>query len=459
MIEIFSEKITLAVEKLCFDACTCLNSGIYDKILSAYHISSGEEKKFLKNILINAEISFNKKKPLCQDTGQVIVFVQTGNNVTIKGDLLEDAINKGIEQAYKKGYFRKSVVRNAVFNRVNTNTNTPGIIYTKITEGDTVELSVLIKGAGSENKSKLEMMLPVSSEEEIVEKCSDLILQSGENSCPPMFIGICAGASADMAMLGSKQVFVSDYFSSAEIDLAERIKASVNKKSKSILKNSYVLDVKFKSLPTHIACMPVAITLNCHSDRISKCTISEKEIIHYHKIPAFVKFPQEEENLKSVDSNDTDTLKTLSVGDSVLLSGEIIVARDAAHKRLYELIKNNKKLPFELKNKIIFYAGPCPAKPGEISGSIGPTTASRMDKFAQCFYSAGIMATIGKGNRSKETAEYIRKSGGRYLSAQGGIAALLSEKILKSEIIAYEDLGAEAIYRLTVKDFPVKVEI
>ena len=447
MIEVSTELIKNAVYKLCFEANTCLDDRVYSKILSAYNSSND---KILKTILQNAKISYETKKPLCQDTGQVLVFVEIGQNVKLTGEFIDSAINSAVEKCYIENYFRKSVVQNAVFDRTNTKNNTPAIIYTKIVEGDEIKIKVLIKGAGSENKSKLEMMLPTASDEEVIACCGDLILSAGENACPPMFVGIGIGGTADKASIISKEVLVSECFTTQEQELASKIKDYVNSKSR----NNYVLDVKLKSIATHIACLPVSITINCHSDRTSSCTIKKGEINYEHQTPYFMNF-EDREDIKEVFANDVEIIKSLQQGEEVLLTGEIYVARDMAHKRMVEA----ENLPIDVKDKIIFYAGPCPNKPNEAIGSVGPTTASRMDRYAVELYNKGLLATIGKGSRSEDVKTAIKENNAKYFTVIGGVAALLSDKVKSSEIIAYEDLGAEALYKLYVEKFPIKVEL
>lgn len=449
---ISTELIKEAIYKLCFEANTCLDDRVYSKILDAYNKTNDE---ILKSILQNARIAYDKKLPLCQDTGQVIVFVEIGQNVHLIGELLETTINSAIEKCYIENFFRKSVVKNSVFNRTNTQNNTPAIIYTQIIEGDSVKLSVLIKGAGSENKSKLEMMLPTASEEEIIEKCSELINSAGKNACPPMFIGIGIGGTADKAMLLSKQALVKEIFSNEEYELAEKIKNKVNEP----ISQNYVLDVKVSTTSTHIACMPVAITINCHSDRTSSCTITENNIEYNHKTPIFIGFDNITNEKQEIFSNEIEKIRNLKQGEEILLSGKIYIARDMAHKKLKEMLDNGETLPFNIENSIIFYAGPCPNKEGEIIGSVGPTTASRMDKYAIDLYNKGLLATIGKGERSLNVKEAITRNNAKYFTITGGIAALLSDKVKKKEILAFEEFGAEALYYIEVEKLPVKVEL
>ncbi len=442
MSEISTELIKEAVYKLCFEANTCLNKNVYNKIKTY-------REKRVQNILANAKIACEKKRPLCQDTGQVLIFIQLGQNIKIKGELLQTAVNSVVEKCYKDNFFRKSVVKNAVFDRENTNTNTPAIIYTEFIKEDEIRINVMIKGAGSENKSSLQMMLPTVDETEIVSKIGDSIINAGENACPPMFIGVGIGYTSDKAMLMSKEAFFKDEFTSKELELAEKIKEYVNNKK------NYVLDVKVITAPTHIACMPVGITINCHSDRIGKCIIKEGRIIYQNEVPEFVANIENNKELKEINTSELSVLRDLKEGEEILLTGEIYVARDMAHKKIVD----EKALDIDFKDKIIFYAGPCPAKPNEIIGSIGPTTASRMDKYAKVLYEKGLLGSIGKGTRSNKIVDIIRKNNAKYFTLQGGIAALLADKVKQCEIIAFEELGTEALYKIYVDKFPLKVEI
>lgn len=457
MIEISTKTINEAIYKLCYEANICLDNRIYSKILNAYnYCEDGYEKYILKNILINAKIAYEKKLPLCQDSGQVIVFVEIGQNINLTGNFIEDEINSAVEKCYSENFFRKSTVKNALFDRTNTKTNTPVIIHTKFIKENEVRLKVLIKGAGSENKTGLIMMLPSSSEDEVVKAISDMIIKIGTSACPPMFIGIAIGATSEKSAIMAKEVFFKTDFSDNEITLANKIKNKINKNFLN-LKN-YVLDIKLTTTSTHIACMPISISVNCHSDRISECIIKENNITYLHQKPNFIDLNEDNKNLKEIKTQNKNEIINLKSGETILLTGEIYVARDMAHKRLTDLMEQNKALPINLKDKIIFYAGPAPEKEGEIIGSIGPTTASRMDKYAEKFYENGIIATIGKGERSLETEKIIKKLNGKYFSVIGGIAALLAQKVKSKEVIAFEDLDPEAIYKLYIEKLPVKVE-
>ena len=458
MSTISTDLVKKAIYNLCFEANTCLNSSIYEKIKESYfNIKDKKTKNIFESILENAKIAYKTKHPLCQDTGQVIVFLEIGQNVKIEGEFIETAINSAVANCYNENFFRKSVVNNAIFDRTNTKNNTPAIIYTKYIEGENININVLIKGAGSENKSKLEMFLPTTTKEDLIKQVGDIILSAELNACPPMFIGIGAGATADKAMLLSKEAFFYQNQTREEKEFADRIKNYVNSKNKNF--ENYVLDIKLKTTATHIACMPLAITINCHSDRMASCTISENKISYNQKKTDFITIDKIKEKKQEIYTTDIDKIRKLKKGKEILLTGEIYVARDMAHKRIQDLINNNKSLPFEIKDKIIFYAGPCPNKPNEISGSIGPTTASRMDKYAIELYKKGLLATIGKGNRNKEVKRVIKETNSKYFTVTGGIAALLADKVKTSQIIAFDDLGTEAIYKLYVEKFPITVEL
>ena len=460
MKEISTAIIKEAIYNLCFSANTCLNASIYGKIFDEIKKNTNNEtQSVLKSILLNAKTAFDTKLPLCQDTGQVLVFLEIGQDVVLKGDFIDTVINDAIAECYKNNYFRKSVVKNAIFERINTQDNTPAIIHTKLVKGDKIKINVLIKGGGSENKSLTKMFLPTIDRDEIISSIGDMILASGVNACPPMFIGIGVGGTMEKASILSEEVFFKQDYSNQEFEMAENIKHYVNNKAPKMYENSYVLDMKRSSIHTHIACMPVAVTINCHSDRFSSCVIENNEVIYENKIPDFVEVEENIANIREIKTDEIDKIRSLREGERILLTGEIYVARDMVHKRLIELIEKGKKIPFDIKDKIIFYAGPCPAKDGEIIGSIGPTTASRMDKYAVKLYDLGMIATIGKGDRCSEVVNAIKKNGAKYFTVTGGIAALLAKKVTQAEIIAFEELGAEALYKLQVQKFPIKVEI
>lgn len=460
MAAVNTDLIKEAIYKLCYDANIRLNKDIYNKIKNAYqNCSNNKAKKTLSYILQNAKTANENKRPLCQDTGQVLIFLELGQKVHIEGEGLNEAIDTAVRKCYEDNFFRKSIVKDALLERENTKTNTPVIIYTDIVQGNSLKINVLIKGAGSENKSKSEMLLPTASKDAIKEFIAKSILESGTSSCPPLFIGVGIGGTQDRSALLAKKALITGNKNKTLSNFAMEIQDYINKNAPDSYKDNYVLDLAIITTSTHIASMPVSISINCHSSRKAHCTIEDDKIIYEDNDYDFIDIKNTDESLTKILASETEKIKNLKQGENILLSGEIYVARDAAHKKLIDLISENKPLPIDIKDKIILYAGPCPAKPGEVIGPIGPTTSSRMDKYAPVLYDMGLLATIGKGERNEEVIEAIRRNSAVYLTMTGGIASLIAQKIKKSEVIAFEELGAEAIYKIEVENLPLNVAI
>lgn len=454
MTQINTLKIEEAVYNLCIIANTEFDGELYSKLKDKYEKTKNPDLKTKLNyILQNIKLAKDSKRPLCQDTGQVIIFVQIGQNVQLCGKLINMAINDAIKKAYDENYFRKSVVKNALFNRENTNSNTPSIIYTEIIEGDEIILSLLIKGAGAENYSQIKMFKPSDEKEKIFEFIKETINIAGEKACPPLVLGIGAGGTLDTAAILSKKAFFNESLSEDELGFVKELKEYIKEE------NDNILDIKLKTNFTHIASMPVAVTINCHSTRHSSCKINSGKIEYKKNDVDFKEIHEQKENMKEIQTADIEQIKHLKHGENILLTGEIYTARDAAHKKIKEHYDKFGELPFELKDKIIFYAGPCPPAPNEISGPIGPTTSARMDEFCELMYENGLLASIGKGERSQKAIAVIKKHNGKYFTMIGGVACLIAKRIKKSEIIAYEELGAEAVRKLYVEKLPVKVFI
>lgn len=401
---------------------------IYEKLKKTKAVD--DETK--SQILQNAYLAKKNMRPLCQDCGQVVIFLEIGQDIALTGDYLEDVINSAIADCYKNEFYRKSIVADAINNRENTKTNTPAIIHTRIVKGDEINILLALKGGGAENTSVVKMFNPTAGREEIYNFIKETIKETKGRACPPMSVGIGMGGTIEYACYLAKRALY--YGVEREFDIEG------------------VFELKELSAPTHIACLPVCININCHSARHSKCTI--KEINGEYVI----KFGNEEYNIDEicnktnyikVSTDEIKKIKELKKGDKIELSGIIYTARDMAHKRLVSMIQERKKLPFDLKNSIIFYAGPCPKNNNEVIGPTGPTTSSRMDKFAPVLYKEGVLATIGKGERKINEGIYFHMS--------GGVASLIKECIKNAEVIAFDDLGAEAIYKLAVKDIPLIV--
>ncbi len=414
-----------AIYNLLEIANTNLPKCVYDKLSEFDFNGKG-------NVLKNAHLAQNLKRPLCQDTGQVVIFLEIGQDVIFSGKYIEDEINSAVSDCYKDKFYRKSTVQDAVFNRANKGDNTPAIIHTKIIKGDEINILLGIKGGGSENVTKLKMLNPTADFGEILNFAYECVMSAGENACPPMCIGIGAGGCAETAALLAKKALFTGETLDIEIE--------------------NVFETKILTAPTHIASLPVCVNLSCHSLRHASCKIQNGKIIYEPETPEYQDV-EVNSSAREINASDIEAFKTLQAEDEILLSGVIFTARDAAHKRMAEIIEKNEILPFDLENKILFYAGPCPAAPGEIIGPVGPTTSKRMDKFAPMLYEKGVLATIGKGNR---TISGLNKL---YFKAQGGIACVLKECVKKCEPVCFEDLGAEAIYRLEIEKMPLKTVI
>ncbi len=447
--------ISKAVYTLCQKANCSYPQDLYNLLYKKYLNSDGLKHQKYYYILKNIEMSNEKQRPLCQDTGQVIVFVEIGSNVHITGLSIEKTINAAVEKAYKDNFFRKSTVKNAIFDRRNTSTNTPAIIYTEISEKDpdTIRLKLMVKGAGSENYSTIKMFKPTSEKKEIFEFIKDSVISAGEKSCPPLCLGVGIGATMDKAAVLSKKAFFNTNETVEEKAFCEELKKYLKNY------NLDILNIKIITTATHIACLPVALTINCHSTRHCECVIKENSIEFTDDDLEVKAIEYTDENQIEINTEDIQSIKKLKKGMRILLTGQIYTARDAAHEKMAEYEKEHGAMPFDIKDKIIFYAGPCPPAPNEIIGPVGPTTSVRMDKFSEVMYSKGLAATIGKGERTAETENIIQKYNGKYFTAQGGVACLLADCIKKSEIIAFEELGTEAVRKLYVEKFPVTVEI
>ena len=449
MIYCMENLIKEAVKNLCFNANIIYGKNLYNTLFSRFTETKDRSlKNKLRYILKNVKLAYDSKRPMCQDTGNVIVFIKIGTKLQVSGLNFNKIINEGVKEAYCENFFRKSIVKNALTDRNNTETNTPAPVYIEFDDTDEIKIDLLVKGAGAENMSMLKMFPPSAEKNDILNFIKETVDKAGEKACPPLVLGIGIGGTADGAMVLSKKAF----FKQNEPGFSQEIIKFLN--------SDKILDVKVKSDSAHMASLPVGISVNCHCTRHAGCVIKNNTIFFDSETPAFQPIhPASSETAREILTSDYAAVKSLKPGDEILLTGEIYTARDAAHKRLAAMIKNHEKLPFELNGKIIFYAGPCPEKDGEISGPTGPTTAYRMDKYCESFYSSGLLGTIGKGERTEEAAAAIKKYNGRYFSAYGGISCLLAQCIKTSEIIAFEDLGAEAVRRQYVEKLPVRVEI
>ena len=437
--------------------------------------SSPQAKDAILQILTNSKLAAYGNRPICQDTGIVTVFVKQGMDLKWDSDkTIEEMVNQGVRNAYldEINPLRPSIVKNPISERINTKDNSPAIIHINLVPGDSLDISIAAKGAGSENKAVLGMLNPSDS---IVDFILDEIPKMGAGWCPPGILGVGIGGTADKAMVMAKESLFES------IDIQELIKKGPSNKIESLRVELYekinhlgigaqglgglttVLDVKIKDYPAHAASLPVAISPNCAANRHVHFRMRGDGAVKL-KPPNLEVWPKTEWSPKETSTRvNLDTLQkkdlgNFTLGQSLLLSGKILTARDAAHKKLKELKDNNQPLPdgLDLKNRFIYYVGPVDPVGNEVIGPAGPTTSSRMDKYSSLMLEDyGVIGMIGKAERGKAALESIKKNKVVYLIAIGGAAYLISQAIKSSKLIAFPELGMEAIYEFEVKDMPV----
>ena len=448
-------------------------------MVSAYERETNQSaKNAIEQILINSKMCALGKRPICQDTGIVNVFLEVGMNVQWESELsLEDMINEGVRRAYNEpdNRLRASIVDDPLFSRKNTQDNSPAVIHTKIVKGDTLDITVAAKGGGSENKSKFTVLNPDDSLTDWVLKT---IPTMGAGWCPPGMIGIGAGGTAEKAMLMAKASLMEPIdinsiktkanpsdIEKLRIDLFDQING-LGIGAQGLGGLTTVLDVKINDYPTHAASLPVAMIPNCASTRHVHFSLDGTGVAELPEVDLSL-YPDLEMDVskyKKVDLNSLtqSQMNEWNIGDTLLLSGTIITGRDAAHKRLKTMIENGEGLPegVNFENKFIYYVGPVDAVGDEVIGPAGPTTATRMDKFTDLMLeNTKILGMIGKAERGNETVASIKKHKASYLIAVGGAAYLISKSIKKAKVVAFEEMGMEAIYEMEVKDMPVTVAV
>jgi fumarate hydratase class I len=418
------------------------------------------------------------KRPICQDTGIVNVFVEVGMGVQWDAELsLEDMINEGVRRAYNEpdNRLRASIVSDPLFGRKNTQDNTPAVIHTKLVKGDKLDITVAAKGGGSENKSKFTVLNP---DDNLTDWVLKTIPTMGAGWCPPGMIGIGVGGTAEKAMLLAKSALmdpidinqIKDKSNPTEIealriDLFNKING-LGIGAQGLGGLTTVLDVKIQDYPTHAASLPVAMIPNCAATRHVHFTLDGSGVAELPEVDLSL-YPDLEMDISKYTKVDLNNLTQSqmdhwNIGDTLLLSGTIITGRDAAHKRLKSMINSGEGLPqgVNFDNKFIYYVGPVDAVGDEVIGPAGPTTATRMDKFTDMMLeNTGILGMIGKAERGEATINSIKKHKASYLIAVGGAAYLISKSIKKAKVVAFEEMGMEAIYELEVKDMPVTVAV
>jgi|TARA_B110000503_G_scaffold143747_1_gene247952 fumarate hydratase class I len=448
-------------------------------MVSAYERETNQSaKNAISQILINSKMCALGKRPICQDTGIVNVFVDVGMSVQWDAQLsLEEMINEGVRRAYNEpdNRLRASIVSDPLFRRKNTQDNTPAVIHTKLVKGNKLDIKVAAKGGGSENKSKFTVLNP---DDNLTDWVLKTIPTMGAGWCPPGMIGIGVGGTAEKAMLMAKSALmdpidinqIKDKSNPTEIealriDLFNKIN-ELGIGAQGLGGLTTVLDVKIQDYPTHAASLPVAMIPNCAATRHVHFTLDGSGVAELPEVDLSL-YPDLEMDVSKYTKVDLNNLTQSqmdhwNIGDTLLLSGTIITGRDAAHKRLKSMIDSGEGLPkgVNFDNKFIYYVGPVDAVGDEVIGPAGPTTATRMDKFTDMMLeNTGILGMIGKAERGEATIKSIKKHKASYLIAVGGAAYLISKSIKKAKIVAFEEMGMEAIYELEVKDMPVTVAV
>lgn len=433
----------------------------------------------MAQILTNSRMCAEGRRPICQDTGVVNVFLKVGMNVRFDPctSSLQDLCDEGVRRGYldPDNPLRASIVGDPIFDRKNTRDNTPCVLNVELVPGDTVEVQVAAKGGGSENKTKFAMLNPGDSIEDWV---LEQLPKMGAGWCPPGMLGIGVGGTAEKAMLMAKQslmedIDMSDLLARGPADKTEELRISLYNKVNALGIGAQglgglttVLDVKIKTAPTHAASKPIAMIPNCAATRH----------VHFHldgsgpaKLvpPSLSDWPDiswapdyDSSKRVNLDNLTAEEVASWQPGQTLLLSGKLLTGRDAAHMRMRKLIEAGEPLPVDFTGRTIYYVGPVDAVRDEAVGPAGPTTATRMDGFTDMMLGkTGLLAMVGKAERGPVAIEAIRNHGAAYLMAVGGAAYLVSRAIRAARVLAFEDLGMEAIHEFEVEDMPVTVAV
>jgi fumarate hydratase class I len=443
----------------------------------AYELEqSPAAKDAMAQILVNSRMCAEGHRPICQDTGIVNVFLKVGMDVRWQAGMsLEDMVNEGVRRAYLNpdNTLRASVLADPAGARRNTRDNTPAVIHVSLVPGDTVEVEVAAKGGGSENKSKFVMLNPSDS---IVDWVIKTVPTMGAGWCPPGILGIGIGGTAEKAMLMAKESLMepidmqeliqrgpSSRVEELRIELYEKVNA-LGIGAQGLGGLSTVLDVKIRDYPTHAASLPVAMIPNCAATRHVHFVLdgsgpAKLEPPSLDDWPA-ITYDASKGRRVDLDSVTREEVAGWKPGDVLLLNGRLLTGRDAAHKRLVDMIARGEPLPVDFTNRFIYYVGPVDPVRDEVVGPAGPTTATRMDKFTRTMLEkTGLLGMVGKGERGPVAIDAIRDNRAVYLMAVGGAAYLVSKAIKGARTLAFADLGMEAIYEFDVVDMPVTVAV
>ena len=451
-----------------------------DAIFTAYKKEqSPPAKDALAQILTNSKLCAMGKRPICQDTGIATIFVKIGHSCKFdfNNKSLTDLLNEGVRLAYtdKNNPLRASVLADPASQRVNTKDNTPAVIHFEFCSGADLDIICAAKGGGSEAKSKLFMLNPSDS---VSDTIINAIPTMGAGWCPPGILGIGIGGTPEKALLLAKKslmdsINIQDLIKTGPQNKIEELRLEIYQRANELGIGAQglgglttVLDVKILQYPTHAANLPVGLIPNCAATRhihfkldgSGPAKLTPPVLTDY---PDVNWQPDEESAIKvNLDNLSKNDLSKWKMGERLLLTGHLLTGRDAAHKRLCDMIKKKEKLPVNLQNRVIYYVGPVNAVHSEVVGPAGPTTATRMDKFTSMILKeTGLLAMIGKAERGQDAVLAIKENKSAYLIGVGGAAYLVSKAIKKSKVVAFKDLGMEAIYEFFVEDMPVTVAV
>lgn len=446
----------------------------------AYEIEqSPAAKDAIAQILTNSRMCAEGKRPICQDTGIVNVFLKIGMEVRFEGfsGSIIDAVNEGVRRGYgySENVLRASIVADPQFDRKNTKDNTPAVVHMELVPGNTVDVQLAAKGGGSENKTKFVMLNPSDS---LVDWVMKTVPTMGAGWCPPGMLGIGIGGTAEKAMLMAKESLMEDIdmhelklrgprnkTEELRIELCDKINA-LGIGAQGLGGLTTVLDVKINMYPTHAASKPVAMIPNCAATRHAHFVLDGSGP-SYMEPPSLSNWPDvhwvaDTEKSKRIDLNTLTKGEVASwkPGQTLLLNGKMLTGRDAAHKRIQDMLAKGETLPVDFTNRVIYYVGPVDPVRDEAVGPAGPTTATRMDKFTDMMLEkTGLISMIGKAERGPVAIEAIKKHKSAYLMAVGGAAYLVSKAIKSAKVVGFADLGMEAIYEFDVVDMPVTVAV
>ena len=434
-------------------------------------------KDAIAQILTNSRMCAEGHRPICQDTGIVNVFLKVGMQVRWDAQLsLAEMINEGVRRAYNHpdNTLRASVLADPLFSRKSTGDNTPAVISTELVPGSKLEVTVAAKGGGSEAKAKFAMLNPSDS---VVDWVLKTVPTMGAGWCPPGMLGIGVGGTAEKAMLMAKESLMDPIdmadlkargprskLEELRIELYDKVNA-LGIGAQGLGGLSTVLDVKILDYPTHAANKPVAMIPNCAATRHAHFVLDGSGPVALEP-PSLADWPavtwraSEAATRVNLDSLTPAEVARWQPGQTLLLSGKLLTGRDAAHKRIQEMLEKGERLPTDFTNRVIYYVGPVDPVRDEAVGPAGPTTATRMDKFTETMLAkTGLIAMVGKAERGPVAIESIKKHKAAYLMAVGGAAYLVSKAIRHSRVVGFADLGMEAIYEFDVQDMPVTVAV